>query len=329
MTLLGREKLARAVAAGGLRLQWHDGQTETAHPHVVTELSALDDVSSFALALVTVKSYDTASAMAGLVGQLLPTTHILSLQNGVGNEELLASFFPDVPILAGSITFPATMPQPGVIAIAKDSGVIALAAASSAADVTAVADTFRRAKFSVAVYDDYRNLKWSKLLMNIISNAIPAILDMPPAETLSHSGVFDLEMESIRETLTVMRAAGISPVDVPGYPVRWLMRAVNWLPLSALRIILKPKMIGGRGDKLPSLMLDLRRGRNHSEVTVLNSMVVDLGKRYGIPTPVNQTISAILNGMLDGTVRRKAYYRAPDALLRTVQKTRNTFFAGG
>jgi len=126
-----------------------------------------------------------------------------------------------------------------------------------------------------------------------------------------------------------MRAAGISPVDVPGYPVRWLMRAVNWLPLSALRIILKPKMIGGRGDKLPSLMLDLRRGRNHSEVTVLNSMVVDLGKRYGIPTPVNQTISAILNGMLDGTVRRKAYYRAPDALLRTVQKTRNTFFAGG
>jgi len=133
----------------------------------------------------------------------------------------------------------------------------------------------------------------------------------------------------VRETLAVMRAADISPVDVPGYPVRWLARAMRWLPMPILRAVLKPKMVGGRGDKLPSLMLDLRRGRNQSEVDVLNSMVADTGLRFGVPTPVNTTVSASLNGIISGSVNRELYQQNPEALWNAVQSAYKGLSVGG
>ncbi len=329
VTLLGREKLARAIANSGLRLQTYDGRIQTTHPQAITNLSQITDFSTIELVLITVKSFDTADAVRPLVGKLAAPTHIVSLQNGVGNEELLMAMFPSAPVVAGSITFPVTMPEPGLVAIAKKSGAIGLAAASTNADPLPVWHVLRAAGFTVENFEDYRSLKWSKLMMNIISNAIPAILDMPPAEALADDRIFVLEVESIAETLAVMRAAGITPVNVPGYPVRWLARAVQWLPLSLLKLVLKPKMVGGRGEKLPSLMLDMRRGRNQSEVNVLNRMIADTGARLGVPTPVNTTLSVLLNGILDGSVRKETYRRSPSALWDAVNNARNELSVGG
>ena len=329
VTLLGREKLARAVARSGLRLQMYDGRTQTTQPRVITNLSQITDFSTIEIVLVTVKSFDTAAAMTPLTGKLAPPTRIVSLQNGVGNEELLMEMFPAVPVVAGSITFPVTMPEPGLVAITKKSGAIGLAAASPNADPLPVLNVLRAAGFTVKLFADYRSLKWSKLLMNIISNAIPAILDMPPAESLADDRIFALEMESIAEALAVMRAAGIAPVDVPGYPVRRLARAVRWLPAPLLKVILKPKMVGGRGQKLPSLMLDMRRGRNQSEVNVLNRMIAETGAQFGVPTPVNTTISSLLNGILDGSVRKEVYRHSPAALWTAVNNARNEGSVGG
>lgn len=329
VTLLGRKSLVNAVHAGGLHLHWHDGRTEITRPVVVERLADVPDTASFALVLVTVKSFDTADALAPLVGKLSAPTRLLSLQNGVGNEEWLMKTFPDVPVLAGSITFPVTIPQPGTIFIAKDSGAIGIAAASETADPAPVLEALRQAGFDARLYPDFHAMKWSKLLMNIISNAIPAILDVPPAEALTDNWIFQLEMDAVRETLAVMRAADISPVDVPGYPVRWLARAMRWLPTPILRAVLKPKIVGGRGDKLPSLMLDLRRGRNQSEVNVLNKMVADTGLRFGVPTPVNTTISSILNGIISGSVKSELYRRNPDALRNAVQLAYKGLLVGG
>lgn len=329
VVLLGREKLARSVERAGLRLRDYDGHTDITHPRVITDLAQMPRLSAIETVLVTVKSFDTATAMAPLVGKLAAPTQIASLQNGVGNEELLMQMFPTVPVIAGSITFPVTMPEPGLIVITKKSGAIGLAAASANANPQPVLDALRTAGFTANKFEDYRRLKWSKLMMNIISNAIPAILDMPPAEALADDRIFALEIESIAEALAVMRAAGIAPVDVPGYPVRWLARAVRWLPLSLLKPILKPKMVGGRGEKLPSLMLDMRRGRNQSEVSVLNKMIADTGAQLGVPTPVNTTISSLLNGILDGSVRKETYHRSPAALWKAVENTRNELSVGG
>ena len=197
-----------------------------------------------------------------------------------------------------------------------------MAATPAGGAVEDVAHALRGAGFTVRVYGDYRSLKWSKLLLNIVANAIPAILDMPPAAALAHPAVFNLELAAMRETLAVMRAQGIAVVSLPAYPLPALAMALRWLPDALLRPALRPLVAGGRGDKLPSLLLDARRGRNQSEVNVLNRVVAEAGERLSVPAPVNRGVSELLNGILQGTIPRAAYRNNPDALLEYFARAR-------
>ncbi len=317
--MLGRAELVAAVNRDGLQLQWPTGLSQTVSPTVIEHLTELKNPAAFNLILVTVKSFDTTAAVAGLVGRLSTGAQVLSLQNGVGNEEALAAMFPGQAILAGSITLPVAVPQVGTIVVSKDKGGIGLALAAGATELGPVAQALRQAGFTVSLYHDYRSLKWSKLLMNIISNAIPAILDLPPGEALAYPEIFALELDAIKEALAVMRAQQIRVVSVPGYPVPLLAVALRLLPKVLLQKILRPMMVGGRGDKLPSLQIDMRKGRNQSEINVLNKVVADAGKRVGVATPINETLSDILNGINEGSIPRARYLGAPGALIAAVQ----------
>ena len=119
---------------------------------------------------------------------------------------------------------------------------------------------------------DYRALKWSKLVLNVIANASCAILNVLP-ERLVHSGdAFELELRSIREVRAVMKALGIAAIDLPRYPVRAL-QGVATLPTPVARTILANRIAGARGRKPPSLLLDLRAMKNRTEVDYLNGAV--------------------------------------------------------
>lgn len=314
VTLLGRKSLVHAVVTTGLHLQWPDGTQRTVHPQAIENLTELDQLADFALVLITVKSFATASSVQGLVGKLSPTAPILSLQNGVGNEETLTSLLPGQPIIAGSITLPVRVPQVGTIVVSKEKGGIGLAPTTTGANVDDLARLLQRAGFEVITCADYHSLKWSKLMMNIIGNASSAILDMPPGASLVHREIFDLEIAALRETLAVMQARNIKVIPLPGYPLPWLAVALRWLPNPMLRQILKSAITGGRGDKLPSLQLDLRQGRNQSEVTVLNRVVATEGEQTNIPVPVNKGLSNILEGIVKGEVYWEDYKEKPELL---------------
>lgn len=320
MTLLGRARLVSVVTAHGLQLQWPDGHQQTVYPQVIENLAQLDRLSDFELVLITVKSFDTAAAAGGLSGRLSPGTRLLSLQNGVGNEEVLAAIVLGQPIIAGSITLPVMVPQTGMIVVSKGKGGIGLAPFSKGVFIADVAQCLSDAGFTIATYSDHRSLKWSKLLLNLTANASSAILDMPPAQSLNHPEIFDLELEALQETLAVMRAQGIKVVPLFGYPLPLLVLVLRWLPEAVLRRLLKPVMARGRGDKLPSLQLDLRQGRNESEVTVLNGVVARAGERVGVPTPVNKALSDILTGIVTGKIPWTEYKGNPQALWQQVHQ---------
>jgi 2-dehydropantoate 2-reductase len=244
---------------------------------------------------------------------------LLSLQNGVGNEEDLAAWFPEQTVVAGSITLPVRVPQTGTIIVAKEKGGIGLAPFTHQTKLDDIAAALGNAGFTIARYEDYRSLKWSKLMMNIIGNATSAILDMPPRKSMANPAIFDLELAALRETLAVMQAQQIRVAALPDYPLPWLARLLRWLPNPVLRPLLKPLMVGGRGDKLPSLQLDLRQGRNESEVTVLNSVVAANGERLNVAVPVNRGLSNILEGIVCGEIDWDVYRGRPDVLVQRVR----------
>ncbi|MFQ5341487.1 MAG: ketopantoate reductase family protein [Anaerolineae bacterium] len=318
VTLVTRAWLADTIATSGLRLNISGESLYVPEIAAVTTVKEAGfEFGPFDLVLFTMKSYDTAAGIRDLSEAVHQPLPVMSLQNGVGNEQLLSAAFGPAQVIAGVITSPAEMPVPGVIR--ASSGAVGLAALDNEILARSVVAAFRSADFKARVYDDWRGLKWSKLLLNILGNATSAILDWPPEQVFGDPQLFYLELRAWHEALVVMQAQGIKMVSLPGYPLPWIVRLFRWLPPSALQPIVRRAIAGGRSGKMPSLHIDLAKGKADSEVTVLNGAVVDAGRNLGIPTPVNEALTDTLIRIVMGRIERDAFRGRPDRLLKVVE----------
>lgn len=318
VTLVVRDWLAGTIADGGLRLNISGETTYVPDIAAVTTVTeAVFEFGPFDLVLFTMKSYDTAAGIRDLRAARDRPLSVLSLQNGVGNEQLLSEAFGADHVIAGVITAPAEMPVPGVVRASP--GAIGLAAVGSGIPLGPIAAAFRSAEFETRICDDWRALKWSKLLLNVVGNATSAILDWPPERVFSHPRLFDLEWRAWHEALAVMQAQDVEVVALPGYPLPWAVRLLRWIPRSLVQLALKRAIAGGRDGKMPSLQIDLEKGKPESEVTVLNGAVADAGRQLGVPTPVNAALTETLTDIARGKIDRDAFRGRPDHLLAVVE----------
>lgn len=311
VTLLGRRAHVAAIRTLGLIL-------ETPHERLVCKdvdsITMLDDLTGPPdLVLLTVKAYDTHAALEMLRPVLHGGVRILSLQNGVGNEELIAAVAGADRTVAGSVTINASCPRPGVVRQSSEAGGVAVAPLDPQRDVADLVALFNEAGLPARSQRDFRAMKWSKLLLNIFTNATAAILDLSPVAVVDHPGLYRLERDAFREARRVMRALGLRPIALPGYPVPLLQAAVA-APPWMIRPVLRRYIRRGRGEGRPSLWHDLRRGRPQSEVEVLNGAVVREGARLGVPTPVNAVLTEVLVGLAGGRLDPAQFRGRPEAL---------------
>ena len=157
-------------------------------------------------------------------------------------------------------------------------------------------------------------MKWSKMLTNLIANPTSAILDMTAAQVFAHRGLYQLEIEMLKECLAVMRAQGFQVVDLPGTPVRALAFATT-LPLWLSKPFLSRAAGAGRGAKMPSFHIDLHSGRGKSEVEYLHGAVVQAGEKHHVPTPVNKVLTETLLSITRGEIPLDAFAHQPERLL--------------
>ena len=302
VTLVGRARTAAALNSRGLELFLADG-TEEKVPSVSAVASVHEAFpGTYDIAVLAVKSYDTATVLDELAssGGALPST-ILSLQNGVGNEEEIAARFGPQRVLAGTITAPVEVREPGTVQVTKPSFAIGLADYSEGSEVaekathssllSSLSSHFSAAGIPAKLFQDSRSMKWSKLLMNMIGNATSAILAEPPDVTFSDTRIANLEIDALREALRVMAAAGIHTLNMEKYPLRTLTPLLRFGPRPLLRTALQRIVGGARGGKMPSLFLDLESGKRGSEVGWYNGAIVRKGVEVGIQTPVNRLLT--------------------------------------
>jgi 2-dehydropantoate 2-reductase len=352
VTLVGRPGYVRAVQAHGLLLEERDlaPHERAAHPqrerdpasheraaHPLRERSlalygrvvypkAVEriadlpvDQRSWDLILLTVKAYDTQEAAQRLAPHLSQDVPLLIVQNGVGGEELAQQTLQRVVIVSGVLTLSVSVLAPGRIRLETTRGGLSLAPMRKGQDVDHWAELFASAGLKTATYRDYRALRWSKLLLNMQANAIPAILDMTPGEVLADPALFALERSAFLEALDVMRALHLRPVSFPGYPTSLLVWAMQTLPAYLLRPVLRPLFASGRGDKKPSLQIDLARGRRRSEVWFLNGAVVTYAERVGLDVPVNKMLLDTLMAIAAGSVSWDEFRGQPHKLVAAVK----------
>jgi 2-dehydropantoate 2-reductase len=165
------------------------------------------------------------------------------------------------------------------------------------------------------IYANPLDMKWSKLLTNLLTNASSAILDLSPAEIFEDKALFRLEMLQLREALAVMRALDLGVVDLPGTPVRALAFAARRISPSLSRPLMAHAVGRGRGGKMPSLHIDLHSGRGRSEVSWLNGAVLRHGEALGVSTPVNRVLFETLSGLVSGDLDVGEFSKKPVKLL--------------
>ena len=212
------------------------------------------------LALILVKSWQTAEVAAHLDRHLTPDGIAISLQNGLGNLEALGPrAFP------GSTAEGATLLGPGHVR-AGGCGATHMVAPEW------VIELFRSSGFECNRCDpaEAESLVWGKLAVSCGINALTALLRVPNGELLKRENAADLMVRAAEECAAVARARGIR---LP-------------YPDAAARV---REVAGKTATNQSSMLQDMLRGAR-TECDAINGAIVSEGRRLGVPTPVNEIL---------------------------------------
>ncbi|MDX8458232.1 2-dehydropantoate 2-reductase [Mesorhizobium humile] len=289
VVFLGRGRVVEALRESGLRVSDLDGRDRRVEAQAI---SATDDPATALrdadVILVTVKSGATGE-MAGLIAAHgRPEAVVVSLQNGVDNADRLRAALPGRRVLTGMVMFNVVQSPDGETPLRAhrasqgevmiDDGVDGLV---GLLDVDGLA---------VEARADMKAVQWSKLLMNL-NNALVALSDLPLARQLADRSWRAILAAEIDEALAAMRAAGIAPARITGLPPSLLpkvLRLPDWL-----FGILARRMLAIDPQARSSMWDDVKRGRP-TEIDELQGAVIRLAKQAGIPTPLNERVTALV-----------------------------------
>lgn len=295
VAFLEREEFVANILNSGLHLLLPNREIHIHKPIVFSNVEAAlikrKNVVVFAM-----KSFDTIEASQQLSGSVDRFDAVLCLQNGVENEDKIGKILGKGKVIAGSVTSAVSRSAAGQVALEKERGI-----GIEHKDRTSekIAADFLSAGLHPKLFSSRENMKWSKMLSNLMGNATCAILDMSPKQVFEDPDLFHLEMEMMKEALRVMKSYGWNAVDLPRTPMGLLCRAIQILPEGMARSILMKPLGGGRGNKMPSFHIDLHSGKRSSEVDYLNGAVSRFGTEHGIATPVNDKLTSILLRLVD------------------------------
>jgi 2-dehydropantoate 2-reductase len=301
---LDRPEIAPVLRERGLQLQLGREEYSIHEPLVVSTLEDALEQGPFDVAVMAVKSYDTARSLANLAKYRPALPPILCLQNGVENEAALVDVLGHDKVIAGTVTSAVGRKDAGSVVLERLRG-MGIAAGHTLSP--ALAAVLNNAGLQARIYRDAAAMKWSKMLTNLPANASAAILNLSPAQIYADARLYHVEIAMLREALRVMAAQHMPVIDLPGTPVRLLAWLACRLPLSLSRPLLSRGLGAGRGAKMPSLHIDLYAGRRQSEVDYLNGAVARFGERYHIATPVNRILTDTLMALVEGRMERELF----------------------
>ncbi len=279
VTLVGRPSQVASIRESGLRMDGCLG------PFIAKVLPAETLDHRPDLALLAVKTQDVEGTVR-LHERFLRGAPLVTLQNGVRSDEIVARVLPRDFLLSAVVQITATYLEPGCITLV-DRGRLVLGRPQEPRDglVSQVASVLDAA-VPTAVTDNVVGAHWLKLIMNL-NNALPALTNRSVREVAADPFLQRLAVRLMREGVRVADGAGIDLEPLNGVSVR-TVRLLSRLPTSwAARMFgSRAGSLGGEWPVLGSTLQSLRRGRP-TEIDYLNGEIVQQGQRLGIPTPAN------------------------------------------
>jgi 2-dehydropantoate 2-reductase len=312
VTLLDhRPERAAEIAARGVRLTFPDGAERAVAVPCTAEPAAL---SPAGLLVVFTKACDTAAALAWARAVVGPKTTVLTLQNGLGNWEMVEEFLGNdggpslggrrpadanvrltvasaatLPraagesaerqfrVLAGSTSSGATLTGVGEIRVAALGETILGSPAADRPCAEAVAALFARAGLPAQVTDDVDAALWRKAILNAAVNPLGALTRRRNGELLEVPALRELLGQVATEAHAVALALGIGLGERD--------------PVAAVEEVCRKT-----ATNQCSMLQDVRAGRR-TEIEQINGEIVRRAAAAGVPTPLNQALVALVAGL--------------------------------
>ncbi len=226
-------------------------------------------------ALVLVKSWQTEAAADLLLQCLAPEGVALTLQNGLGNIEVLEAAIGAERAALGVTTSGATLLGPGRVRVGGDGPTYV----APHPRLETLVDLFQASGFEVRADADLVSLVWGKLVISAGINALTALLEVRNGELLERPQARILMNEAALETAQVAEAQGIKlPYENPSQEVE--------------------RVATQTAENESSMLQDIRRSVP-TEVDAINGAVVREGDRHGVPTPVNWSLWNLVRAKVD------------------------------
>lgn len=261
-----------AINEHGIVKKEPDGSEST---HFIKAKMSGTDEENADLVIVFVK--DTVSRQAieqnkTLIGE---KTLLMSLQNGMGNFEVLKEFADEKQILLGTTKHNCVTLAPGEI-FHSGAGVTNIGSPAGNDDTAKkVVSVFSSCGIDAEFCPDVKRLLWQKLFINMSINALTALLD-------AHIG-FVSENEHVREIVGTLidEAVAVAACDGEEFDSSAIKKEII-------------STAGTLAEGKASMCQDMEH-RRRTEIDFINGAVVRLGEKYKIPTPCNRTICALIH----------------------------------
>lgn len=235
------------------------------------------DIPPCDFGIVATKSNHTRSAIEQTAHLFKETSAVCSVQNGVGNEEILAE---RVRYVIRGTTFPAGhLIEPGHVGydIQGDTWIGPFEPSGTPMDrVRTLADILNRAGLHVIALEDARGAQWTKLIFNASTNPVGALTLLHHGAATRFAPTGKLFDDLISEGMAVAKAMGI--------------------PLHGDPRELVQKGAAAPGKHKASMLQDVL-ARRQTEVDFMNGAIVKCGESLGVPTPLNKSMWALIKGL--------------------------------
>jgi 2-dehydropantoate 2-reductase len=232
------------------------------------------------LTLVFVKCYHTEAAIRNVASHLARGAMVLSLQNGWGNAPLIASLVGEERTMIGVSYHSATALEPGWVKHAGQ-GMTFIGELNGAMSdrLRRVAGTFKTAGLDVTPTQTVLKEIWAKLALNACALPTSALLRLYAGQLVENDSMLALMREILREVVSVVRAQGIE-ID----------EEERWEAITGL--------LRRAANAKSSMLQDVEKQRR-TEIDVINGAVVAAGRRFGLPTPYNQSMVWLVKSLED------------------------------
>lgn len=266
--LLDKNKTrAEYIAKNGIKVEGISGNWKAG----VSATSDIGQIKSADIVLICTKSYDTKEAVKSVSAIVKQGALVLTLQNGVGNVEIIADEVGDDRVIGGVSNLGATLLGDGHVRHAgKGETIIGMSHGKIPPIMRDIREAFNKAGLETRISKDIDSLIWSKLIINVGINALTAITRLNNGRLTEFEGTHSILKDAVTEAVKVAK--------------RKRIKLIYDDPLSKVESVCE-----ATATNVSSMLQDILR-QKRTEIDFINGVIVRQGKSIGIATPVNEIL---------------------------------------